>query len=280
MEIIAKDNFELKPNTFLLVNKPESWTSFDVVGYIRKKLTEKMRLEKVYPVKSGEAGLPVAKFNRVKVGHAGTLDPFATGLLIVALGREATREIENFKNLKKTYEATIKLGEISNTGDKTGIITPFKLNSFEKLILNIKYRILNLFSGNIQYSVFNIFKRIPTEQEIKRLLIKFTGKQLQTPPMFSAKKINGQRLYKLARQGKEIKRKANKIEIFSLNLIDYQYPILKIEVGCSPGTYIRTLALDIGNKLKIGAYCAELKRTKIGEYNSEKAIDLPISPGN
>jgi len=263
MEIITKNNFELKPNAFLLVNKPESWTSFDVVGYLRKLFRQK------YP-----------ELKKVKVGHAGTLDPFATGLLIVALGREATREIENFKNLKKTYEATIKLGEISNTGDSTGTISPFKLNIFSKLVLNIKYGILNIFSNSIQYSVFNISKRTPSEQEIKKILTKFIGKQNQIPPMFSAKKINGQRLYKLARQGKEIKRKANKIEIFSLNLISYEYPFLKVEVTCSPGTYIRTLTTDIGDKLKTGAYCAELKRTKIGEYDSEKAIDLPVSSNN
>lgn len=272
MEIITKDNFELKPNTFLLVNKPVDWTSFDVVGYIRKKLTEKMRLGKVHPVKSGEAGLPKAKFNRVKVGHAGTLDPFATGLLIVALGREATREIENFKNLNKTYEAVIKLGETSNTGDSTGNIQPYK----PKKILDIKYWILKIFSHNIQYPISSISPLVPIKLEVEKVLAKFTGRQKQTPPMFSAKKVNGQRLYDLARRGKEIKRKANKIEIFSLKIIDYTYPLLKLEVNCSPGTYIRTLSEDIGKKLNTGAYCQELTRTKIRDYSLKDAISLPL----
>ncbi len=274
MEIITKDNFELKPNTFILVDKPVNWTSFDVVGYLRKKLTEKIRLEKVHPVKSGKASLPMAKFNRVKVGHAGTLDPFATGLLIVALGREATREIENFKNLNKTYEAIFKLGEISDTGDNTGKITPFKLNSFNKLILNIKNWILKIFSSNIQYPISSISPHIPTKSEIEKVLIKFIGRQNQVPPMYSAKKIDGQRLYKLARQGREIKRKANQIEILSLRLLEYAYPLLKVEVVCSPGTYIRTLGEDIGKKLQTGAYCSELKRTKIGEYDLNNAITI------
>lgn len=262
MEIITKDNFELKTNTFVLVDKPVNWTSFDVVGYIRKIFRQK------FP-----------ELKKVKVGHAGTLDPFATGLLIVAIGREATREIENFKNLPKTYIADIKLGEMSDTGDNTGKIIPFKLNSFNKLILDIKYWILNLFSNNIQYSVFNISKRVPTKSEIERVLIKFVGLQYQTPPMFSAKKIDGQRLYKLARLGKTIKRKKNKIEIFDLKLLDYQYPFLKIEVNCSPGTYIRTLAEDIGKKLCVGAYCQELIRAKIGEYDLKDAISLTSDYG-
>ncbi len=257
MKIITKDNFKLEPNTFLLVNKPEGWTSFDVVGHIRK----------IFRQQNPEVKKP-------RVGHAGTLDPFATGLLIVALGREATREIENFKNLPKTYEATVKLGETSDTGDKTGVITQFKINFLNKLILNIKYWILNLFSGNIQYSLINISKRVPTEPEIKKMITKFLGPQHQTPPMFSAKKIGGQRLYKLARLGKTIKRKKNKIEIFDLKLLDYQYPFLKITVTCSPGTYIRTLAEDIGKKLNTGAYCKELKRTKIGSCDLNDAINL------
>lgn len=125
MNIITKNNFKLESNTFLLINKPEGWTSFDVVGYIRK----------IFRQQNPEVKKP-------RVGHAGTLDPFATGLLIVAIGREATQEIENFKNLPKTYEATVKLGETSDTGDKTGVITQFKINFLNKLILNIKYWIL------------------------------------------------------------------------------------------------------------------------------------------
>ncbi|MDO9509792.1 MAG: tRNA pseudouridine(55) synthase TruB [Candidatus Magasanikbacteria bacterium] len=257
MEIITKDNFELKPNTFVLVNKPINWTSFDVVGYLRKMFRQK------YP-----------DLKKIKVGHAGTLDPFATGLLIVAIGREATREIENFKNLNKTYEAIFKLGEISNTGDNTGNIQPYTLkqNIFKKLL----FIIYCLFKKPDHWipAFAGMTKELPYSIQIEKILKRFLGKQSQIPPMFSAKKINGQRLYKLARQGKKVKRKANQIEIFSLTLLEYNYPFLKVEVVCSPGTYIRTLGEDIGKKLQIGAFCSELKRTKIGEYSLTNAINL------
>ncbi len=254
MEIITNKNFELKPNSFVLANKPEGWTSFDAVGYLRKIFRQK------YP-----------EIKNPRVGHAGTLDPFATGLLIVAIGREATREIENFKNLPKTYETTIKLGEVSNTGDKTGNIQPYKLNFINQLICNLKTCL-----PTSRSKILNKNIQAPTKSDIEKTLTKFTGPQHQVPPMFSAKKIAGQRLYNLARRGKEIKRKKHKINISSLELLDYQYPFLKIRVSCSPGTYIRTLAEDIGKKLRVGAYCQELKRTAIGPYKLNDALELPL----
>ncbi|KKP59469.1 MAG: tRNA pseudouridine synthase B [Candidatus Magasanikbacteria bacterium GW2011_GWC2_34_16] len=201
---------------FLLINKPVDWTSFDVVAYIRRQ----------YP-------------KGTKVGHAGTLDPFATGLLIVGVGREATKRIDEFKNLPKTYNTIIHLGKVSDTDDSTGIIKNYEKNELNKM---------------------------PELEEIKEVLNKFIGKQLQTPPMFSAKKINGQRLYTLARQGVEIERQPNEIEIYNIKLINYNWPHLKIEIKCSVGTYIRTIAHDIGLTLDCGAYCEELTRTAIGEY--------------
>lgn len=213
---------------FLLINKPAGWTSFDVVAYIRKQ----------HPKKT-------------KVGHAGTLDPFATGLLIVAIGREATKKLDEFKNLPKTYIATIKLGEISDTFDKTGKIKKYKKNIIEK-----------------------IFKKNINKEIVNNILKKFIGKQKQLPPMFSAKKINGQRLYELARQGKTIKRQKNKIEIFEIKLLEYNYPYLKIEIICSAGTYIRTLANDIGKNLGTGAYCEELTRTAIGPHSLSEAEQI------
>ena len=113
-----------------------------------------------------------------------------------------------------------------------------------------------------------------TEESIKKVLTKFIGPQDQIPPMFSAKKINGQRLYKLARQGKEVKREPSHITIFDIKFLDYSYPELTIEITCSAGTYIRTLADDIGRELGIGAYCSSLRRTKIGEYNVAQATNL------
>lgn len=214
--------------TFLLINKPTGWTSFDVVNFIRKK--ERVR----------------TGTKNIKVGHAGTLDPFATGLLIVGVGREATKRLDEFKNLPKTYIATIHLGAVSDTQDVTGTIQKQEANNTKQ----------------------------PNLETVKKIIANFIGKQKQIPPMFSAKKIGGQRLYKLARQGKEIEREPSEIEIYQITLLGYDYPILKIEVECSAGTYIRTLAADIGEKLGTGAYCEELTRTKIGEYTLDKAESI------
>ena len=202
---------------FLLIDKETQWTSNDVVAFLRGKLKIK------------------------KIGHAGTLDPFATGLLIVGVGKESTIRLDEFKNLDKTYEAILQLGEISTTQDPEGKIE--KTN----------------FSGEI------------TLEQVQTVLNNFLGKQKQTPPMHSAKRIKGQRLYDLARQGIEVERQPNDIEIYEIRLLDYEYPKLKIEVKCSTGTYIRQLAQDIGEALGCGAYCVELRRTRIGEYNVEDA---------
>lgn len=206
---------------FLLINKPKGWTSFDVIACLRKELKIK------------------------KIGHAGTLDPFATGLLIVGVERSATKKLEEFKNLPKTYQAKIKLGGFSDTQDSTGQIT-------------LKEKI----------------EHIPTKQEVKNTIQKFIGKQKQLPPMYSAKKIKGKKLYKLARQGIEIEREPSEIEIYDIKLLDYVYPLLEIEVNCGAGAYIRTLAHDIGKSLKTDAYCDELIRTKIGEYDISKALEV------
>lgn len=219
---------------FLLINKPEGWTSFDVVGFARKQLRPK------YP-----------EIKKLKVGHAGTLDPFATGLLIIGVGREATKKLDEFKALPKTYVATIRLGATSDTYDKTGRIQ----------------QIPNTIP--------------PTAKQIEEKIKSFTGKQKQIPPMFSAKKINGQRLYELARQGIEVERKANEIEIYQIKVLDYSWPLLQIEVQCSAGTYIRSLANDIGAKLGTGAYCEELVRTKIGQHSLADAVSpqsLQLTP--
>ncbi|PIZ96953.1 MAG: tRNA pseudouridine(55) synthase TruB [Candidatus Magasanikbacteria bacterium CG_4_10_14_0_2_um_filter_33_14] len=208
---------------FLLVDKEATWTSNDVVAFLRGRFKKE------------------TKIKNLKVGHAGTLDPFATGLLIVGVGKEATRKLDEFKNLDKTYEATLKLGEISTTQDPEGEI--IKTN-FEAEI---------------------------TLEQVQNVLNNFLGHQKQIPPMHSAKKVNGQRLYELARQGIEVERQANDIEIYEIKLIEYEYPKLKIEIKCSTGTYIRQLAQDIGEALGCGAYCLELRRTQIGEYQVENA---------
>lgn len=215
---------------FILIDKPLNWTSFDVVAFIRKIASAK------------KIGLP-AEARRAKVGHAGTLDPFATGLLIVAIGREATRRIDEFRDMPKAYETTIRLGATSDTGDNAGVITEKPISETE----------------------------IPDLETVTKVLQKFVGKQLQTPPMYSAKKVNGQKLYDLARRGIEIERQPNEIEIYEIRLNEYVWPNLMVTVRCSVGTYIRTLAEDIGKELGVGAYCDALRRTAIGKYSVESA---------
>jgi tRNA pseudouridine55 synthase len=207
-------------NGFLLINKPATWTSHDVVGYMRR----------VTHIK--------------RIGHAGTLDPFATGLLIVAIGRENTKRLDElFKGLDKTYVATLRLGATSDTFDKTGVITE---QSTDTVSLEV----------------------------VQNILTSFVGEQDQLPPMYSAKKVDGKKLYKLARKGIEVERKAHHITIYSIELLDYTFPDIKIRVRCSTGTYIRSLVHDIGQKLGVGAYCEELERVSIGKYSLENATPI------
>jgi len=214
---------------FILIDKPVGWTSFDAVNFVRRQLR----------ISTGN--------KKIKVGHAGTLDPFATGLLIIAAGRENTKRIDEFKAMPKTYVATLRFGVTSDTFDSTGEMT--------KTVLNEDFV-------------------PPTIDKIKEVLASFVGPQLQLPPMFSAKKINGERLYDLARKGITVDRQPNEITLFHIQLLNYTYPDLTIEVTCSTGTYIRTLAYDIGNKLEVGAYCQELRRTAIGIYDVNNATKI------
>lgn len=204
---------------FLLINKPTEWTSHDVVGYLRKVTRVK------------------------KIGHAGTLDPFASGLLIVAVGRENTKRLDEFKGFDKTYIATLHLGAVSDTFDSTGVITPVS----DKNILR---------------------------SEVEEILKNFMGEQSQLPPMFSAKKVNGKKLYKLARQGIEVERKPSLITVYDIKILGYTYPFLELEICCSTGTYIRTLAHDIGEKLGVGAYCESLQRISIGNFHLKDALEI------
>ncbi len=207
----------------VLIDKPTGITSFGVVVRVRRVLTE-------------QAG------RKVKVGHTGTLDPFATGLMILVTGKKC-REAEHYTKLDKWYEAQIVLGQTSSTGDPEGELTA-------------------------------VSDRRPTEAEIGAVLERFTGEIQQTPPVFSAIKIDGQRAYKLARQGKEVNMPSRTVTIYSLELISYEYPHVNIRTHVSSGTYIRTLAQDIGEALGTGAYCRELRRTKIAKYDIADAKTL------
>ena len=214
-------------NQIILIDKPSGISSFGVVAKVRANLRDKFG-------------------HKVKVGHTGTLDPFATGLLILLSGK-MTKKSSNFLKLDKTYEATLKLGYTSTTGDPEGEI---QLYSNE---------------GSPELDEYT---------DISLALNSFVGKIEQTPPRFSAIKINGQRAYKLARKGQDFKIPSRKVEIYSIDILDYNYPELRIRVHCSSGTYIRTLAEDIGKKLGTGAYLTELRRTQIANYNVKDAHPL------
>ncbi|MDQ2973403.1 MAG: tRNA pseudouridine(55) synthase TruB [bacterium] len=218
----------------ILVDKPAGWTSFDVVAKIRGQLRAKLKAE----------GSP----QKAKVGHSGTLDPFATGLLIILVGK-ATKRQDEFMKQDKVYEATFRLGATSTTGDPEGVIE-------ERRAMNDE-------------------RSRPREQQVKEALEKFTGEIEQMPPIYSAIKINGKKAYELARAGKPVELKPRKVHIYSLELTDYKWPELKITAHVSSGTYIRSLAVDIGDQLGTGAYCTQLRRTKIGQndVNNAQTID-------
>lgn len=213
---------------FILINKPVGPTSHDVVDFLRQITNEK------------------------RIGHAGTLDPFASGLLLLAIGRESTRQLSQFVGLDKEYVATLQLGAVSNTYDLTGKIE--------------KCQSVKACPPNWQVS----------EKEILGVLKNFLGKQTQIPPMFSAKKIKGKKLYQLARQGKVVERKACPITIYQITLknFDQKNNILEIKVKCSSGTYIRTLGHDIGQQLGCGAYLTALERISIGPFKLSQAMAL------
>ncbi|MFA6993926.1 MAG: tRNA pseudouridine(55) synthase TruB [Patescibacteria group bacterium] len=219
---------------FLLIHKPTGPTSHDIVDQLRRI-----------------TGIR-------KIGHAGTLDPFASGLLIVAVGRESTQEIDQFVKLDKEYIATVKLGAETDTYDRTGEINKTKEQENKRTIPNNKYQITN--------------NQPPKLAQITSTVASFIGPQLQTPPMYSAKKIHGQKLYDLARQGKTVERQPAEIEIKELEILDYSYPILKLRVACTSGTYIRSLAHDLGQKLGCGAYLEKLERTKVGGFSLVNAV--------
>jgi tRNA pseudouridine55 synthase len=206
----------------ILIDKPANMTSFGVVARVRRVLTQQ-------------------NGHKMKVGHTGTLDPFATGLMILVVGKEC-KNAGSYSKLDKVYEATIRLGQTSTTGDPEGEITDV---------------------SDIQ----------PSKEEIEATLKQFTGEITQRPPIYSAIKVNGQRAYKLARKGEEVEIPLRNITIYSLELVDYSYPEIKIRTHVSSGTYIRTLAEDIGQALGTGAYCTELRRTKIADYDVNSTDD-------
>jgi tRNA pseudouridine55 synthase len=209
----------------LLIDKELNWTSFDAVNKIRIILKNRLGIKKI------------------KVGHAGTLDPLATGLIIVCTGK-MTKQITSYQDQEKEYVAVFKLGETTPS---------FDLES-------------------------SVDKTFPTDHITKDKLIdvfqRFVGEIDQVPPLFSAKYVNGTRAYEYARKGSELELKAQKIKIFSIELIHFDLPFVKVRIICSKGTYIRALARDIGKALESGAYLSELRRTRIGSLNVNNAISI------
>jgi tRNA pseudouridine55 synthase len=179
-----------------------------------------------------------------KVGHAGTLDPLAQGVLVVGVGREATKQLGVIVAKEKEYLATIRLGWTSTTDDNEGEKEKTKDITLPLLV------------------------------HVKNVLKKFKGEIDQTPPIYSAIKIKGQEAYKLARKGKEVKMKSRKALIKKISLISYKYPYIKIKVVTGPGVYIRSLARDIGQVLGTGGYLSSLERTRVGQFTKNKALKI------
>ena len=206
------------------IYKPPGPTSHDMIDRVRELSGEK------------------------RVGHAGTLDPFAEGVLIVAVGREYTRQLGGFLKQDKTYRAIIRLGAESDTGDPTG-----------KVI-------------NTQGWTLRVDK--PNRKQIQEVLKKFKGEIAQVPPAFSAIKIKGRKAYELARKGIAPDLKPRRIKIYSIKILKYRWPHLEIETKVSSGTYIRSLAKDIGQALQTGGYLEKLVRTKIGRFDINKSLKV------
>lgn len=211
----------------LLVDKPKTWTSFDAVNFVRKMVAE----------------IEGKKPKNCKVGHTGTLDPLATGLLVLLIGKEYTKRAGEFSKLDKTYEVTMKLGETSTTADEEG----------EKTAVS---------------------STTPTEKAILEALQGLQGQIMQVPPVYSAMKINGQRAYKLARAGKTVELEARPATIYSNQLTAYGYPYVKFTSKVSSGTYIRSLVEDLGKALGTGAYMSDLRRTTVGQFAIQNALQL------
>lgn len=217
--------YDFKAGTTLLVDKPQGWTSFDVVNKVRYKIKHRLKVKKI------------------KVGHSGTLDPMATGLLVLCTGK-FTKKLNDLQGLSKSYTGTMFVGATTPSYDAES----------------------------------EIQERFPTShitpELIEQARQQFTGKIQQVPPMFSAIKVDGQPLYKKARKGEVIEVEPREVEIFSFKITRVELPEIDFEVSCSKGTYIRSLAHDFGIALQSGAYLTALRRTKVGDFDIENAWSL------
>jgi tRNA pseudouridine55 synthase len=205
-------------NGLLLVDKPVGISSFDVIRQLRR----------------------ITHWR--KIGHAGTLDPAASGLMLMLFG-PACKQAQAYSKLDKRYRAEITLGKTSSTGDREGELT-------------------------------KVSDRVPTQAEVEAALAQLTGEIIQTPPAYSAIKIHGQEAYKRVRAGEVVDMPSRTVQVYENHLLAYAYPMVQLECRVSSGTYIRTLAADLGDLLQTGAYLSALKRTEVGEYSLVEAVQL------
>jgi len=214
-----KNKIDHTTSGLMAIYKPAGPTSHDIVDMVRRATGVR------------------------KVGHAGTLDPLARGVLVVAIGRQATKQISEIVAKEKEYIAKVKLGVTSTTDDEEGEKEVREVSEVSRVV-------------------------------IEKVVEKFIGEIEQLPPIYSAVKIAGQEAYKRARRGEEVKMKLRQVEIKEIEILDYKWPYLELRVVTGPGVYIRSLARDIGEKLDMGGYLADLERTRVGDYTKEKAIHL------
>lgn len=226
LSVAIKMENQVQPELILVINKPLTWTSFDVVNRLKYFIKNNFKQHK-----------------NIKIGHAGTLDPLATGILVVCIGK-ATKTIETLQNTVKEYTGTIFLGATTPSYDLETQID----NTFD--------------TGHI------------TEQMIHDAAKTFLGVQLQTPPIFSAKKINGKRAYESAREGEVVEMRKAQVEIFEMEITNTTLPEIEFKVVCSKGTYIRSIAYDLGQKLHTGGHLTSLCRTRSGQFTLEKALTV------
>ena len=214
------NNLDKIKSGIVAVLKPKGPTSFDMIYKLRQLTGVK------------------------KIGHAGTLDPLASGVLVVGIGREATRKLCEIVESEKEYLATVRFGEESKTDDEAG----------EKTAVEARKK--------------------PVRGDIEKILAGFRGKFLQQPPNFSAIKIKGERAYKMARRGEVPKLKKRLVEVKEIKIIKFKWPLLKIKVVSGSGFYVRALARDLGKKLRVGGYLAELERIRVGQFKKSDAIRI------
>ncbi len=236
-------------------------------------MTGIINLDKPSGISSARA---VARVKRLlprgtRIGHAGTLDPFATGVLLLLVGR-ATKQCERLMSQAKQYEATIKLGATTATLDPESPEEPFSPSYDAGVRPPLSNESVDQLGRDSQDSV--TVREHPGAAEVRAVLARFVGAISQRPPAFSALKVSGQRAYKLARAGKPVELQPRPVRVDALELLDYAWPLLRLRIDCGRGFYVRSLARDVGEALNVGGYLTALRRTRIGQFTAAHAVKL------